>query len=620
MISNYPKKVLQLFALLLLITIFNYSCKKDLSINENILTTPQKDFFTSEKKLTGLNKVLYEKLKLYNKENNFITSINKSLGTPIWDKVIVNLKSKSQNLTSSGEDSLLEASLPLTNDNIHLSSILHIEETSSNNFEINTYTNQQFYNITHSSEVSNEIKKKWLAYFALLDNNAFDVSTFTNIPKSIFFPNNTTSSSVKLNFNINPTTNLNNYSNCVTIFFYEISDCPSGCETTGCGCKENFLGDMEFCTTEGGEGGGLGGGESGGGSTGGGGGGSGGGSGGGEPNPCGGTIENPTGGGTWYRNENCLPPPIDLTDSHGYYYSRLNKLDSLLNIDKFTLDPCIEINKLEQFGLMWQGVANYQVPTSLINRIDSVNNLFTSSAFDPPMPMYQQTLTNASGAVVNCDFFPINITQLPTGFTAESLLDYFRKNLNDFSNATTNWQPYTYTLGGFGPSINDATLFNESSQNSVGSLVHIGILGNAGTVMQTNYSSIAPPLYNYEHHSFIYSTLFSPLDFSHPVAGNRQFGIYNSPSNPNKYTFYTMGVDRIWNWLDDFAMRNTCFGGGDALWTSMQEKMKLFINTHGGQADNFVQQNIIARPNYGLIEQYLRKEITLAQLKTALGC
>lgn len=34
-------------------------------------------------------------------------------------------------------------------------------------------------------------------------------------------------------------------------------------------------------------------------------------------------------------------------------------------------------------------------------------------------------------------------------------------------------------------------------------------------------------------------------------AENRRFGIYSEPDHPGEYVFYTMGVDRAWDWIFD---------------------------------------------------------------------
>ncbi len=115
----------------------------------------------------------------------------------------------------------------------------------------------------------------------------------------------------------------------------------------------------------------------------------------------------------------------------------------------------------------------------------------------------------------------------------------------------------------------------------------------------------------------------SRLDFNHPVSGNREFGIYPDPNNPGSYTFYTMGVDRISDWV--FAFGNTLgngivFTGADQLWNSMQGNMINYINAHGGHAEFYNKKSYIARPRYDLVQDYLDGKITQQQLKAKIGC
>lgn len=261
---------------------------------------------------------------------------------------------------------------------------------------------------------------------------------------------------------------------------------------------------------------------------------------------------------------------------------------------------------------MWQQVANFQLPQSIQSRIDSVNNLYINQG--EIIPMYQQSLDAASGAMVNCDFFPLKITTLPTGFTPATLLEYFRTHINDFT--TSAFSAYNFTFPN-GVNFNDTTRFNSPYLNSVGALIHIGIIGNNGTVIESNYRNYTPPIWSNESHQFMFSTLHSPLDYAHPVGGNRGFGIYNSMSNPNEFTFYTMGVDRTWDWMDNI-FDQTIFNGADQLWTNMQLSFKNFINTHGGQSS--ILSPVKARPKWSDVEKFLKNEIDYATLKSILGC
>lgn len=323
-----------------------------------------------------------------------------------------------------------------------------------------------------------------------------------------------------------------------------------------------------------------------------------------------------------------LPPIVQLydeeTDANGFYLSRIAELNSILENNPFALAPCDSLNIMPldpmNFGEMWKAVANFNLPISVKNRIDSINNIFISGSETPPFPMYQQTLDAASGAMINCDFFPVNITSLPNGYTAKELLEYFRLNIDYFAQPSVNFTPYIYQAGAFGNVINDAVKFNAPYEESIGALIHIDILGNDGSVIISDYKNYSMPSFSHESHQFKFSTLHTPLDYSHPVGGTRAFGIYNSTSNPNQYTFYTMGVDRAWDWMDAI-FETEIFDGSDNLWSNMQSNFISFINSlPGGSASIFSRSHIIARPFYEQVDKYLKGKITFQQLKTILGC
>jgi amino acid permease len=78
---------------------------------------------------------------------------------------------------------------------------------------------------------------------------------------------------------------------------------------------------------------------------------------------------------------------------------------------------------------MWQHIASFVPPPYIKERIDSIKTVIPAWGFDN---FNYTNLDEAFGTAVNCDYYPLQITQLPTGFTAQSLVEYFRKNLNSY--------------------------------------------------------------------------------------------------------------------------------------------------------------------------------------------
>lgn len=338
------------------------------------------------------------------------------------------------------------------------------------------------------------------------------------------------------------------------------------------------------------------------------------------PAGCGGGGGSAGGGGGWIP----VVPDEDKVDENGFYASRKAELTALLENDPAALLPCDEIANMETYGAPWQNVASFQLPQNLKDRLHSLPSAFTD-AFS------QQTLDNARGPIVNCDYYPIRIQSLPNGFSQESLLEYFRININQFITPSTGvrftpykscWQP---TAGG-SPicPVDDTDLFNSAFENSVGAVLHINIIGDKAAVILSDYFSHTQPTYLNNVTQFMFTTIKTPITGRHPVAGNRAFGVFNSQSNPSEFTFYTVGVDRLWTNADRFFNAlggDAIFDGGDDIWTDVQNNFKNWINSlPGGQATNYTPNKIISRPEWNDVKKFLKKEINYQDLKIALGC
>ena len=91
-----------------------------------------------------------------------------------------------------------------------------------------------------------------------------------------------------------------------------------------------------------------------------------------------------------------------------------------------------------------------------------------------------------------------------------------------------------------------------------------------------------------QNQSWIFSTIYTSQDYSHPVSGNREFGLTSNADGT--YTFFTRGVDRVAELFDDLVeeLPNTAgaFEGGEEIWSSLQNNLKNFINDteNGGTA------------------------------------
>lgn len=275
---------------------------------------------------------------------------------------------------------------------------------------------------------------------------------------------------------------------------------------------------------------------------------------------------------------------------------------------------------MEKYGSMWQNVAQHEPTLYVKNRIDSIRNVLPGWIVDA----YNiQSLTKASGAIVNCDYFPVRITKMPTDYTPASLLDYFRTHINLFidPNLGMSFGPYYQ-----GTIFNDAQKCSAPYEASVGALWHLNLGGTDGSVVESGYENIVDG--TYQSHYFTFTTMETITDFEHPVAGNRRWGIFSDPDRPGEFAFYTMGVDRVWdNWfvLGDIINRYALgdysgFEKADQLWSSLQSKMAQFIVDNGGHAEYYSNRSIKARPKWKEVDKFLMGQFDYLELKRRPGC
>lgn len=303
--------------------------------------------------------------------------------------------------------------------------------------------------------------------------------------------------------------------------------------------------------------------------------------------------------------------PLQLTLTDEEKEKRLNQLLDWLKDEPEALLPCNELSKLQIYGHMYKSVEQFLPPTSVTDELEKWENEYGIIL----TPTY---LDKAYGPTVNADFFPIRIDKMPTinsaqgTATPESLLEYFRLNINSFINTNiAKFEPYKEN--GF-----DATgRWNEAGKNAIGAVINLNMPANNGDVVLSDYTS------DIESASMTVSTIWSTLSGSHPVQGNRRWGVY-TPTHGQYKVFYTMAVDRIstvsfnaGNWLKDILVTSG-FEDADKLWRSLQANMVDFINANGGKAS--VATEIVVRTKYETIKDYLNGTITFDELKKLLGC
>lgn len=578
----------------------------------------ENNFFGKNRSNEIREKVIVEYVKRINEKTSFVSNAIKQIGYPLWNKCTIIATKYSGNSFAQNNDSTHTYYIPFVRDSqnyVNASLIITARPTDTTYRFKYDWDYKYFQNNTSATIIDSA--EEYAIFFMKLSKSVFEHKKFRILDKTLFKNNNEDAAWVEL-----PDTTIQNnlYELPICTFITVIYErlCNFGKSVTNTSnnsaiirCFSSF--SFSSCT----DGSGGYGGPSGG-------------TGlptGGVPNGNGGGCAGCGGGGqqgplNGVGNTGWMPASNDEIDENGFYYARILQLDSLLSDNPYSSIPCDSLEILSTFGQMFQRVGNYQVPQNVLNRLDSIKSI--SSTIDSSS-YFIQSLNDGASTVVNCDFFPVKIIQLPinysTGlnFTPSEFLEFFRKNINLFSTPDVIFKPYNSI------NFNDSLHWFKDTLNSLGSVLHIEMTVNGSVILSGYENSIN--FSNYQKHSFVFSTLVTPLDNYHPVSGNRKFGIYTDINPNGGYTFYSMGVDRIsknsyvlGSFFSDIFTGNSGFENADILCTTMQINMINYINSHGGIADTYPRTNYKIRPLYADIESFLRGVISLEELKIRLGC
>lgn len=243
----------------------------------------------------------------------------------------------------------------------------------------------------------------------------------------------------------------------------------------------------------------------------------------------------------------------------------------------------------------WDRLINFRPPTS-VQRDLKARRATVGPVTVPGTGIRLHDLDSASGPI-NLDYYPIQVTQLPNGFTnANDLLQYIRVNLASFLDPSiAEFEPYESA---------DGAKF--SSMAPVGAVMRFKIKAPLAPA-NVDDGSVVCGESGPQH--FVFSTVWSPRDLGHPVSGNREWG-FIQPDNGGGYVFYTRAADRATTWPEAIAGEPVVFRGAHMLWLGFQQRLAQFVTDQRGVA--VIQPAISSRFSWEAVRAaYYRPSVPL---------
>ena len=309
----------------------------------------------------------------------------------------------------------------------------------------------------------------------------------------------------------------------------------------------------------------------------------------------------------WDEHYEYEEPVID--GGSGSYYG--SPSGSALN-NQIVNKPFALIDNIDCYTVTkWLELANHKVGQEQLDKLKMVASTQPSWLL-PLIEDRVEDINKAYSSVVNMDYFPVEVYDLPTvdgvKLTASQFIEYIRKNINSFVDPDkSRFIPYNY----YG--WNDTYMWQ--SGNPLGAMIGIdipGVLGPYDGVFDDNGAVIVS---KYDSTGWVFSTIFDMVYGHHPVSGNRAFGYEDN--GLGYYTFYTRGVDRLTDRLGDFMQNH---GGGlpfisaDALWKSFQQGIYDFVESHGGRA--YIVSPTIRRPDWDKVKSVVEGHLPVSTLSS----
>lgn len=191
-------------------------------------------------------------------------------------------------------------------------------------------------------------------------------------------------------------------------------------------------------------------------------------------------------------------------------------------------------------------------------------------------------IKNTRKDYVNVDIYWVDIMEIPDHYDPQNMMHDIRLNLNTILDDEIFW-PYDDTI--------DKPLWE--SQNPLGVVMGIEL---QSTILGFNVEEGSVVMSELGPDHWIFSTLYTQDDYSHPVTGNRMFGVKKRSINGKDFwTFYTAAIDGLtdtagWDAFYDFTGIVTpgfseVFDGGHNFWVKLFTRFAKMVNRNGGKAE-----------------------------------
>jgi hypothetical protein len=200
----------------------------------------------------------------------------------------------------------------------------------------------------------------------------------------------------------------------------------------------------------------------------------------------------------------------------------------------------------------WQELISFRPSLAMQGSLESQN-------------MSTQHIEENDFSRLNTDYLGLTIKLLPIKpnagrnqrFTEAEFFEYVRTHLTDFA---PQFQPYSPGSGSW-------------------ATAPLGFVWRIDLPNAPDWGDVVTALYSNSENNrrWRFTTITTDLDGSHPVTGNRDFGLVNN--NKVDFTFYTRGADRN----NRIAIPDdVVFWQGELFWRTVLGNLATFVNTNGG--------------------------------------